>query len=74
MPDIPQKTLNEITKAEQSVKVDLWVFDLTAISGERFFFCNEPNEKGKPLIWQGRQYELYPIQPACIRKQERYIW
>lgn len=42
--------------------MDLWEFDLTAIGGERYFFCNEPNEKGEPLTWQGRQYEPYPIQ------------
>ncbi|EAA0700327.1 phage tail protein [Salmonella enterica] len=29
MQDIPQKTLNETTKAEQFVNVDLWMFDLT---------------------------------------------
>lgn len=26
------------------------------------FFCNEQNEKGEPVIWQGRQYQVYPIQ------------
>ncbi|ECW2476957.1 phage minor tail protein L, partial [Salmonella enterica subsp. enterica serovar Florida] len=62
MQDIPQETLNETTKAEQSAKVDLWEFDLTAIGGERYFFCNEANEKGEPVTWQGRQYEPYPIQ------------
>lgn len=36
MQDIPQETLSETTKAEQSAKVDLWEFDLTAIGGERF--------------------------------------
>lgn len=67
MQDIPQETLSETTKAEQSAKVDLWEFDLTAIGGERFFFCNEPNEKGEPLTWQGRQYEPYPIQVSDRR-------
>lgn len=62
MQDIPQDTLNETTKVEQSAKVDLWEFDLTAIGGERYFFCNEPNEKGEPVTWQGRQYQPYPIQ------------
>ncbi|ECC9940029.1 phage minor tail protein L, partial [Salmonella enterica subsp. enterica] len=62
MQDIPQEILNETTKAEQSAKVDLWEFDLTAIGGERYFFCNEANEKGEPVTWQGRQYEPYPIQ------------
>ncbi|EFV3692075.1 phage minor tail protein L [Salmonella enterica] len=62
MQDIPQSTLNETTKAEQSAKVDLWAFDLTAIGGERYFFCNEPDGKGETVTWQGRQYEPYPIQ------------
>ncbi|HGP0788159.1 TPA: phage minor tail protein L [Salmonella enterica subsp. diarizonae serovar 53:z10:z35] len=62
MQDIPQDTLNETTRAEQSAKVDLWEFDLTAIGGERYFFCKEPNEKGEPLTWQGRQYQPYPIK------------
>lgn len=69
MQDIPQETLSETTKAEQSAKVDLWEFDLTAIGGERFFFCNEPNEKGEPLTWQGRQYEPYPIQVHHVRRR-----
>ncbi|ECA7253990.1 phage minor tail protein L, partial [Salmonella enterica] len=66
MQDIPQSTLNETTKTEQSARPDLWEFDLTAIGGERYFFCNEPNEKGEPVTWQGRQYEPYPIQAQDV--------
>ncbi|EBF4795354.1 phage minor tail protein L, partial [Salmonella enterica] len=51
MQDIPQSTLNETTKTEQPARPDLWEFDLTAIGGERYFFCNEPNEKGEPVTW-----------------------
>lgn len=65
MQDIPQDTLNETTKAEQSAKVDLWEFDLTAIGGERYFFCNEPNEKGEPLTWQ------FPIFLVWLREWRR---
>lgn len=66
MQDIPQETLSETTKAEQSAKVDLWEFDLTAIGGERFFFCNEPNEKGEPLPahhWRRKAVLLPEQQP-----------
>ncbi|EAP2849952.1 phage minor tail protein L, partial [Salmonella enterica] len=66
MQDIPQSTLNETTKTEQPARPDLWEFDLTAIGGERYFFCNEPNEKGEPVTWQGRQYEPYPIQAQDV--------
>ncbi|STP46002.1 phage minor tail protein [Escherichia coli] len=62
MQDIRQETLNECTRAEQSACVVLWEIDLTEVGGERYFFCNEQNEKGEPVTWQGRQYQPYPIQ------------
>lgn len=37
MQDIPQNTLNETTKTEQSARADLWEFDLTGIGGGRYF-------------------------------------
>ncbi|WP_437125492.1 phage minor tail protein L [Escherichia coli] len=40
----------------------LWEIDLTEVGGERYFFCNEQNEKGEPVTWQERQYQPYPIQ------------
>lgn len=66
MQDIPQDTLNETTKTEQSARVDLWEFDLTPIGGERYFFCNEANEKGEPVVWQGREYTPYPIKVGDV--------
>ncbi|EDQ7909756.1 phage minor tail protein L [Salmonella enterica] len=62
MQGIPQSTLNETTKIEQPARVVLWEFDLTLIGGERYFFCNEANEKGEPVTWQGRQYQPYPLK------------
>lgn len=62
MQDIPQSTLNETTKTEQSARVELWEFDLALIGGDRYFFCSEPNEKGTAVIWQKREYQPYPIQ------------
>ncbi|MFG3963052.1 phage minor tail protein L [Escherichia coli] len=59
---IRQETLNECTRAEQSASVVLWEIDLTEVGGERYFFCNEQNEKGEPVTWQGRQYQAYPVQ------------
>lgn len=49
MQDIPQSTLSETTKTEQPARIVLWELDLTLIGGERYFFCNEANEKGEPI-------------------------
>ncbi len=62
MQDIPQETHHETTRLTQSALVVLWEIDLTEVGGERYFFCNEQNEKGEPVTWQGRQYQPYPIQ------------
>ncbi|WP_069981968.1 phage minor tail protein L [Escherichia coli] len=62
MQDIPQETHHETTRLTQSAQAVLWEIDLTEVGGERYFFCNEQNEKGEPVTWQGRQYQAYPIQ------------
>ena len=49
MQDIRQETLNECTRAEQSASVVLWEIDLTEVGGDRYFFCNEQNEKGESV-------------------------
>ncbi|STN42880.1 putative minor tail protein [Escherichia coli] len=61
MQDIREESLNESVKSEQSPRGGLWEIDLTVQGGERYFFCNELNEKGEPVTWQGRKYEAYPI-------------
>ncbi|STN06239.1 phage minor tail protein L [Escherichia coli] len=61
MQDIHEESLNESVKSEQSPRVVLWEIDLTVQGGERYFFCNELNEKGEAVTWQGRQYQVYPI-------------
>ncbi|OKT71677.1 hypothetical protein ACN68_07575, partial [Escherichia coli] len=62
MQDIPQETHHETTRLTQSAQEVLWEIDLTEVGGERYFFCNEQNEKGEPVTWQGWQYQPYPIQ------------
>ncbi|HBC8490017.1 TPA: phage minor tail protein L, partial [Escherichia coli] len=62
MQDLQPQTLNECTKSQQSALVVLWEIDLTEVGGERYFFCNEQNEKGEAVTWQERQYQPYPIQ------------
>ena len=45
MQDIRQETHHETTRLTQSAQVVLWEIDLTEVGGERYFFCNEQNEK-----------------------------
>ncbi|EFT2485366.1 hypothetical protein HVH02_004322 [Salmonella enterica] len=59
MPDISQNTINKTTRTELPVRIELWEPGLTLTGGERFFFCNEANENGESITWQGRQYQLY---------------
>ncbi|HAM2699624.1 TPA: phage minor tail protein L, partial [Escherichia coli] len=61
MQDIHEESLGESVKSEQSPRVVLWEIDLTVQGGGRYFFCNELNEKGEPVTWQGRKYQAYPI-------------
>ncbi|EEK3138744.1 phage minor tail protein L, partial [Salmonella enterica] len=53
MQDISQDTLNEAAKLAQSARITLWEIDLTQSGGDRYFFCNEANEKGEAVTWQG---------------------
>lgn len=53
MQDIREESLNESVKSEQSPRVVLWEIDLTVQGGERYFFCNELNEKGEPVTRAG---------------------
>ncbi len=67
MQDIQQETLNECTKTEQSALVVLWEIDLTEVGGDRYFFCNEQNEKGEPVTAGGGSIRLIPFREADLR-------
>ncbi|WP_407238613.1 hypothetical protein [Escherichia coli] len=40
--------------------------DLTEVGGERYFFCNEQNEKGEPVTGRGDNIQPYPIQGGFL--------
>ncbi|RPD90521.1 phage minor tail protein L, partial [Neisseria weixii] len=50
-----------LSAVEQGALVDLWEIDLRSLGGERYFYCNQTNEKGRAVVWQGVAYEPYPI-------------
>lgn len=59
MQDILQDMLNEVVKLVQFVRIILWEIDLIQFGGDCYFFCNEVNEKGEVVIWQGWKYDVY---------------
>ena len=62
MQDIPQETHHETTRLTPVSPVVLWEIDLTVVGGERYFFCNEQNEKGEPVTWQGDSIRRIPFR------------
>ena len=54
--------VTRLDSLSESASVVLWEIDLTEVGGDRYFFCNEQNEKGESVTWQSRQYQAYPIQ------------
>lgn len=51
-----------LSAAQQDVLVDLWQIDFREFGGQIFYFCNQVNELGNAVVWQGQAYEPYPIQ------------
>ncbi len=67
MQDIQQETLNECTKTEQSALVVLWEIDLTEVGGDRYFFCNEQNEKVSRSHGRGDSIRRTLFRGAALR-------
>ncbi len=68
MQDIHEESLNESVKSEQSPRVVLWEIDLTVQGGERYFFCNELNEKkGRRLPGRGGNIRHTRLTAVALR-------
>lgn len=52
----------DIRQIAAGADVELWEVDLTRFGGDRYRFCNETNEFGTAVIWQGVPYTRYPCQ------------
>lgn len=50
-----------ITQLEQDVLLELFDIDFTKFGGDVYHFCNQTNELGQPIVWQGVTYLPYPI-------------
>ncbi|EKW80771.1 putative minor tail protein [Escherichia coli 97.1742] len=67
MQDIHEESLNESVKSEQSPRVVLWEIDLTVQGGERYFFCNELNEKGGRSPGRGGNIRYTRLTAVALR-------
>ncbi|EFX26053.1 minor tail protein [Escherichia coli O55:H7 str. USDA 5905] len=67
MQDIHEESLNESVKSEQSPRVVLWEIDLTVQGGERYFFCNELNEKGERSPGRGGNIRHTRLTAVALR-------
>lgn len=56
--------LKEFPKLEQSAMIELFTLDLSAFGGEIYHICNQPNEKGQPIVFNGISYMPYPIEAS----------
>ena len=61
MRELTSQQQQAIIKLEQDVLLDLFDIDLTKFGGEVFHFCNQTNELGQAIVWQGVPYQPYPI-------------
>ncbi|HGN0867306.1 TPA: phage minor tail protein L [Providencia alcalifaciens] len=61
MQNIPPELLISITELESDAEIELYEIDLTKIGGTRYRFHNGANELLKPIVWQGLEYDPYPI-------------
>nr|WP_246408139.1 phage minor tail protein L [Neisseria musculi] len=53
--------LQSLADMQQDVLIDLWQLDFREFGGEVFYLCNQVNETGAAVVWQGQAYEPYPI-------------
>lgn len=61
MRELTPKQNKAITQLEQDVLLELFDIDFTKFGGDVYHFCNQTNELGQPIVWQGVTYLPYPI-------------
>lgn len=52
----------EAESLQQSALIDLWEFDFLEQGGDILRFCNQTNEKGEAVVWNGKTYDQLPIE------------
>ncbi|WP_269933903.1 phage minor tail protein L [Serratia liquefaciens] len=62
MQEITPEMRIAITEIDMDALLELYDIDLTHVGGERFRLHNGVNGMLKPVVWQGREYEPYPIE------------
>lgn len=62
MRDLSPGQLIDLRNVVQGAEVELWEVDLTPFGGDRYWFCNEVNELGQSITWQGQLYQAWPCE------------
>lgn len=52
----------ELAKLQPTARIDLYVVDVTPLGGSVLYFHNGANELSAPVVWQGQEYSLLPIE------------
>lgn len=67
--EMSPEMLKAISASEQDALIDLYELDLRRFGGELLRFCNQINEKGEHVCWQGNRYTAYPIEASGFEVQ-----
>lgn len=53
----------------QTAPVELWDLDVTPLGGPLLRLCNQTNELGQPVVWQGNTYNPMPIEAQGFERR-----
>lgn len=55
---------HDISRLEVSSRIELFELDTTVVGGDVYYFVNESNELSQPVVWQGVEYNPFPIEAS----------
>lgn len=58
----------QLTKLSHHAIIELFELDARELGGEQLFFANGVNALGLAIVWQGQQYEPWPIEAEGFEK------
>lgn len=65
---ITTKIPKDIATLEHSAIIELFVLDATELGGEVLYFHAGTNELSQPVMWQGQEYQPFPIETEGFKQ------